>query len=81
MRFELAYGSIKQLFDGFPTGDISDETRKAFFREIAERIPKLFDVTVWAEDPNDVENRKDSSQASVKALLKNRIYQCSARSG
>ena len=70
MRFELAYGSIKQLFDGFSTGDISDETRKAFFHEIAERIPKLFDVTVWAEDPNDVENRKDSSQASVKALLK-----------
>ena len=70
MRFELADGSIKQLFDGFLTGDLNDETRKTFFREMAERIPKLFKVNVWAEDPNNVENRKDSSQAAVKALLK-----------
>ena len=70
MRFELADGSIKHLFDDLPPEDLNDETRKAFFRKMAERVPKLFTVNVWAEDPNDDENRKESSPAAVKALLK-----------
>jgi putative ATP-dependent endonuclease of the OLD family len=70
MRFELAAGAINRIFDGLPDGDLDGESRKVFFRELGERVPKLYTISVWAEDPNDSENQKDSSQAAVKALLR-----------
>ncbi len=70
LRFELADGAINRLFDDLPENDLDDDTRKIFFRKLGERVPKLYTVNVWAEDPNDCENQKDSSQAAVKALLR-----------
>lgn len=70
LRFELKDGAIDLLFEGQPTGNLTDDTRAAFFRDLSERIPELYTVNVWAEDPNDAENRKDSSQAAVRSLLK-----------
>lgn len=69
MRFEPMDGAINRLFDGLPE-EITDATRKLFFREIAARIHNLYGIKVWAEDPNDASNRKESSQAAVKTLLK-----------
>lgn len=69
MRFEPMDGTINRLFDGLPE-EITDATRKLFFREIAARIHNLYGIKVWAEDPNDASNRKESSQAAVKTLLK-----------
>jgi len=70
MRFDPIDGAIDRLFDGIPQGEINSETRKVFFREMAERVPKLYGIKVWAEDPNDTDNRKESSQATVRNLLK-----------
>lgn len=70
MRFELADAEIERLFEDQPNEELTDETRAAFFRDLGERIPKLYTVNVWAEDPNDPENRKASFQAAVKSLLK-----------
>lgn len=69
MRFEPMDGAINRLFDGLPE-EITDATRKLFFREIAARIHNLYGIKVWAEDPNDASNRKESSQAAVRTLLK-----------
>lgn len=69
MRFELEDGAIGRLFDGQPMEELTDEKRTAFFRDLGERIPQYYTVNVWAEDPNDEENRKDSTQTAVKSLL------------
>ena len=69
MRFEPMDGAINRLFEGLPE-EITDATRKLFFREIAARIHNLYGIKVWAEDPNDASNRKESSQAAVRTLLK-----------
>ena len=69
MRFEPMDGAINRLFDGLPE-EITDATRKLFFREIAARIHNLYGIKVWAEDPNDASNRKESSQSAVRTLLK-----------
>lgn len=69
MRFEPMDGAINRLLDGLPE-EITDATRKLFFREIAARIHNLYGIKVWAEDPNDASNRKESSQAAVRTLLK-----------
>ncbi|TAN43811.1 MAG: ATP-dependent endonuclease [Nitrospirae bacterium] len=69
MRFALEDGAIDRLFHGHTTEELTDINRAAFFRDLGERIPKLYTINVWGEDPNDVENRKNSSQAAVKSLL------------
>jgi putative ATP-dependent endonuclease of the OLD family len=69
LRYELTGGVVGKLFEGCPTGDLDDNARRDFFRLLSERLPQFYTVNVWAEDPNDSENRKSSSQASVRALL------------
>jgi predicted ATP-dependent endonuclease of OLD family len=70
MRYELSDGAVNRFFENLPQEGTTDETGRAFFREIAERVRDLYSVNVWAEDPNDAENRKSSSQAAVRNLLK-----------
>ncbi len=69
MRFEPSDGTLNKFFEGVFEDD-GDDAQKLFFREMAERIPKLYVTNVWAEDPNDPTNRKESSQAAVKNVLK-----------
>ena len=68
-RYELKAGNIEALFDDQPAADLTDETRKTFFRALRERIPTLFVATVWAEDPNDPTNRKQMSIAALRCLM------------
>lgn len=70
MRYELKDGAINDLFQGQPKDKLTVETRNQFFRDLRERIPKLFTINVWAEDPNDPYNKKASSKDAVRALLK-----------
>ncbi len=70
MRFEAGDGAIDLLFDGLSPEELKDDARGLFFREMAERVPRLYTVKVWAEDPNDPTNRKDSTQQAVRALVK-----------
>ncbi|MFC6488053.1 ATP-dependent nuclease [Nitratireductor sp. GCM10026969] len=69
MRFEPADGAVDSFFEDFPVEAVSDETRNSFFREIAERIARFYGIRVWAEDPHDATNRKESSQVQVRNLL------------
>lgn len=71
MRFELSGGDIEPLFEGQNVPNPEDnDARTAFFRVIGERIPRLYKVNVWAEDPNDMDNRKLSSQEAIRSLQK-----------
>lgn len=69
IRFELSNGAIDALFEGYLHEAWTDEKRMLLFESLGERVPRLYATNVWAEDPNDAENRKESSQAAVKAVL------------
>ena len=69
MRFEPVDGAVDRLFDGLSHKEINDESRKVFLREMAELIPNLYGIKVWAVDPNDAANRKESRQSIVRSLL------------
>lgn len=63
IRYELAPGKIEQLFVDL------DEDKPAFFKALKERIPKFFEATIEAEDPNDPTNRKSLGPANVRSVL------------
>lgn len=69
-RYELKDGAIDSLFEGQPVEELNDETRTIFFRDLKDRIPALFNVNVWAEDPNDSTNRKQVSHAVLRSLVR-----------
>ena len=69
-RYELRDGAIEALFADQPSGDLTDDTRRAFFQVLRERLPSLFVASIWAEDPNDPTNRKQMTVVALRALLK-----------
>lgn len=69
-RFELADGAIAKLFENYLEVELTSQVRKSFFRDLADKIAEHYVVKVWAEDPNDPTNRRDSSQSAVRNLLK-----------
>lgn len=69
-RYELRDGAIEDLFADLPTGELTHETRLAFFQVLRARIPLLFRARVWAEDPNDATNRKKMSVNALRSLLR-----------
>ncbi|KJS66068.1 MAG: ATP-dependent endonuclease [Gammaproteobacteria bacterium HGW-Gammaproteobacteria-9] len=70
VRYELKDGQLAQLFLGQPDTPLTDETRIAFFRSLRECIPINFAVRIWAEDPNDAENKRQLQPGALKALIK-----------
>ncbi len=69
-RYELRDGAITSLFADQPTGELTNEGRLAFFQQLRERVPALFVASIWAEDPNDVTNRKQMTVSALRSLLK-----------
>ncbi len=69
IRYELGDGAIDALFEGQLVDELTAETRLGFFRILRERIPSLFTAKVWAQDPNDPNNRKQMSQGALRPLL------------
>jgi len=63
IRYELAPGKIEQLF-----ADLDNE-KATFFKALKEQIPKFFEATVEAQDPNDPSNRKHLGVANLRAVL------------
>ncbi len=63
ISYVLEDGKISALFDNMPQG------RQAFFKELRERIPALYRVTVEAEDPKDPSNRKSVELRQLRSLL------------
>jgi putative ATP-dependent endonuclease of the OLD family len=63
VTYELAPAKIADLF-----ADL-EEDRVACFRSLRERVPKLFEAGIRAEDPNDPTNTKDLDGANLRAVL------------
>lgn len=63
IRYGIDDGKIQALFSDLDLG------RQAFFKALKERIPKLFKMTLEAQDPNDPTNRKYMELSSLRALL------------
>jgi len=63
IRYALAPAKIPQLF-----ADL-DEDKAAFFKALKERIPKFFEATIEAQDPNDPTNRKPLERANLRSVL------------
>lgn len=70
VSYELQDGGIEELFAGQPDGELGDEARATFFRALRERIPNLFTISVWAEDPGDPTNRKKMTPSAIRSLVK-----------
>lgn len=68
--YELRDGAIESLFADQPTGELTIGDRLAFFQLLRERVPALFVATIWAEDPNDITNRKQMTVSALRSLLK-----------
>jgi len=64
VAYALDDGKIPALLDDLPS------ERGAFFKELKERVPTLYRVTVEAEDPNDASNKKPVELPQLRALLK-----------
>ena len=68
-RFELRDGGVEKLFADQPVQDLTEDSRSDFFQLLRERIPALFVVKIWAEDPNDSANRKQMRISALRSLL------------
>lgn len=63
ITYALGAGKIANLFD-----DLNDD-RRGFFRALRDRVPKLFEACVEAEDPNDPTNTKLLESQNLRAVL------------
>lgn len=63
VTYAVGAGKIANLF-----ADLGDD-RRAFFKALRERVPKLFEARVEAEDPNDPTNTKLLESADLRAVL------------
>src|ERR1039457_1040309 len=63
VRYALASGKIAQLFSEL------EEDKIAFFKALKEQVPKLFVVTIEAQDPNDPTNIKPLEASNLREIL------------
>lgn len=70
VRYELKDGQLARFLEGQPKEALAPETRVAFFRVLRERIPRDFSVKIWAEDPNDPDNRRQLQPGALRGLVK-----------
>jgi predicted ATP-dependent endonuclease of OLD family len=63
VTYAVGAGEIANLF-----ADLGDD-RRGLFRALRERVPKLFEARVQAEDPNDQTNMKVLESANLRAVL------------
>lgn len=70
IRYELKDGGIASFFEGQPDEPLTAETQLAFFRMLRERIPANFTTKIWAEDPNDADNKRPMQPVALRHLVK-----------
>ena len=63
VTYAVVAGKIGDLF-----ADLGDD-RRGFFRALRDRVPKLFEAHVEAQDPNDPTNTKVLESANLRAVL------------
>jgi predicted ATP-dependent endonuclease of OLD family len=67
VKYQLQDGKIKALFE-----DVKDETPdsiNAFIKLLKERIPKLYEVKVFTQDPNDITNNAIVDYSKFRQLI------------
>lgn len=70
VAYRLADGDVERLFEGIELADLTTTQQRAeFFAQLRPRIPKLFRRQVWAQDPNDPNNRRDLEWSTLEASL------------
>lgn len=70
VRYELKGGQLTQFLESQTEMPLSGEDRLAFLRILRERIPNNFCVKIWAEDPNDPDNRRELPPGTLRSLVK-----------
>lgn len=70
IRYELKDGGIASFFEGQPDHPLTPDTRLDFFRTLRERIPANFTTKIWAEDPNDPDNKRQMQPVALRHLVK-----------
>jgi predicted ATP-dependent endonuclease of OLD family len=63
VTYAVAPGKINNLL-----ADLGDD-RRSFFRELRDRVPKLYEARIEAQDPNDPTNTKVLESANLRAVL------------
>ncbi|MBG9454980.1 DNA helicase [Lysinibacillus sphaericus] len=72
IKYQLKGGRIDSLFEGINYSDIPEniaQEKKNFFRILKERIPKLYETSIFAIDPQDVTNQKTLDFPKFKCIL------------
>ncbi|WP_141618668.1 ATP-dependent endonuclease [Myxococcus sp. AB036A] len=70
IQYALADGKIDALLEGQSLPKLNEQTKPEFLRVLKERIPQLFTVKLWAEDPNDKTNRRNLPISAIRGLLR-----------
>ncbi|WP_342078966.1 ATP-dependent endonuclease, partial [Yersinia enterocolitica] len=70
IRYELKHGQLAQFLENQPNQPLTYETRILFLRTLRERIPNNFSTKIWAEDPNDPDNRRELQPSALRGLVK-----------
>lgn len=72
VRYELKDGEIDSLYAGFDFEPAAADAKQlgAFFKEMKERIPKLYGAALLAVDPHDDTNRKKLEWKALQTLLR-----------
>lgn len=68
--YELKDGGIANFFEGMPPFESISGNPQSFFKPLRDRIPKQYNVKVWAEDPGDPTNRRVLQPADLRKLVK-----------
>ena len=70
-RYRLGDGKIQQLFESIDAADKDEAaSREAFFKIMRERIPKLFAISVHAEDPTDAANTRALEWRTLRKVVR-----------
>src|SRR5947199_234615 len=71
IKYQLQDGKIDTFFEGIEYSPDLDEVKqkKAFFKQIKERITRYYTAILFAIDPTDELNIKEMEYSSLRALL------------
>lgn len=67
VQYTLKNGKIDYLFDGIT--DEGEESIKAFMRALKEKIPALFEIRIFAQDPNDASNMLSMEHSKLRSVI------------
>jgi putative ATP-dependent endonuclease of OLD family len=67
VQYTLKNGKIDYLFEGIT--DESEENIKIFMRALKEKIPALFEIRIFAQDPNDANNMLVMDHSKLRSVI------------